>query len=86
MRFRGRWGVRHAVVSQAYNIGRTATGGMKPEVALFAVSASILEAFTDRVVELAKANQILTQFHKLRRADIEAGKRPRVQESLAVMA
>ncbi len=86
-----------AVVSQAYNTGRTAMSGgccgarayldvLKPEVALFAVPGPILEAFTQRVVELAKANQVLTAFHKLRRADVEAGKRPSVQESLAAMA
>ncbi len=85
-----------AVVSQAYNTGRTAMSGgccgarayldiLKPEVALFAVPGSILEAFTDRVVELAKANAILTAFHTRRRTDIEAGGRPSVQESLAAM-
>jgi uncharacterized protein (DUF169 family) len=85
-----------AVVSQAYNTGRTAMSGgccgarayldvLKPEVALFAVPGSILEAFTDRVVELAKANTILTAFHTRRRSDIEAGRRPSVQESLAAM-
>jgi len=58
---------------------------LQPDVALFAVPGAILEAFTDRVVELAKANRILTQFHMLRRRDVEAGKRPSVQESLAAM-
>jgi uncharacterized protein (DUF169 family) len=85
-----------AVVSQAYNTGRTAMSGgccgarayldmLKPEVALFAVPGSILEAFTERVVELAKANQILTAFHKLRRGQVESGGRPTVQDSLAAM-
>jgi uncharacterized protein (DUF169 family) len=84
------------VVSQAYNTGRTAMSGgccgarayldvLNPEVALFAVPGSILEAFTDRVVELAKANAILAAFHTRRRSDIEAGRRPSVQESLAAM-
>jgi uncharacterized protein (DUF169 family) len=86
-----------AVVSQAYNTGRTAVSGgccgarayldvLKPEVSLFAVPGSILEAFTDRVAELAKANQVLTAFHTLRRGQIEAGGRPSVQESLALMS
>jgi uncharacterized protein (DUF169 family) len=85
-----------AVVSQAYNTGRTALSGgccgarayldvLKPEIALFAVPGSILNAFTDRVVELAQANRILTAFHTRRREDIESGKRPSVQESLAAM-
>lgn len=86
-----------AVVSQAYNTGRTALSAgccgarayldvLKPEVALFAVPGSIVEAFTERVVELARANQVLTAFHTLRRRDIEAGRRPSVQESLAAMS
>ncbi len=85
-----------AVVSQAYNTGRTAMSGgccgarayldmLTPEVAMFAVPGSILEAFTERVVELAKANQILTAFHKLRRGQVESGERPSVQDSLAAM-
>jgi uncharacterized protein (DUF169 family) len=85
-----------AVVSQAYNTGRTAVSAgccgarayldvLKPEIALFAVPGSILEAFTDRVVELAQANSVLTTFHTLRRRDIEAGRRPSIQESLAAM-
>jgi uncharacterized protein (DUF169 family) len=86
-----------AVVSQAYNTGRTALSGgccgarayldvLKPEVALFAVPAPILEAFTERVVELARANSVLTAFHTLRRGEIEAGRRPSVAESLAAMS
>jgi uncharacterized protein (DUF169 family) len=86
-----------AVVSQAYNSGRTALSAgccgarayldvLKPEVALYAVPGSILEAFTDRVVELAKANKVLTAFHTLRRSDIEAGRRPSIEESLAAMS
>jgi hypothetical protein len=45
----------------------------------------ILEAFTDRVVELAKANKVLTAFHTLRRREIEVGRRPSVKQSLAIM-
>jgi uncharacterized protein (DUF169 family) len=85
-----------AVVSQAYNTGRTALSAgccgarayldvLKPEVALFAVPGLVVEAFTDRVVELAKANSVLTAFHTLRRGQIEAGRRPSVAESLAAM-
>jgi uncharacterized protein (DUF169 family) len=85
------------VVSQAYNTGRTAVSAgccgarayldvLKPDVSLFAVPGPILEAFTDRVVELARANSVLTAFHTLRRRDIEAGRRPSIQESLAAMS
>jgi uncharacterized protein (DUF169 family) len=85
-----------AVVSQAYNSCRTALSAgccgarayldvLKPEVALYALPGSILEAFTERVVELARANKVLTAFHTLRRNDIEAGRRPSIEESLAAM-
>lgn len=85
------------VVSQAFNTGRTALSlgccgarayldVLTPDVALYAVPASKLEAFVDRVSALAKANAILTQFHTLRRKDVEAGKHPTVQESLSAMA
>ena len=35
-----------------------------------------------RISELAKANEVLTSFHALRRRDIEAGGHPTIQESL----
>jgi uncharacterized protein (DUF169 family) len=85
-----------AVVPQAANTGRTALSlgccgarayldALKPELALYAVPGAALEAFTERVAALAKANSVLTAFHTLRRKDVEAGKRPSVKESLAAM-
>jgi uncharacterized protein (DUF169 family) len=85
-----------AVVPQAFNSGRTALSLgccgarayldiLTPDVALYAVPGSILEAFSERVSTLAKANTVLTQFHAIRRRDVEAGKHPSVQESLAAM-
>jgi uncharacterized protein (DUF169 family) len=84
------------VVAQAFNTGRTALSLgccgarayldiLTPDVALYAVPGSILEAFTERVSVLAKANSILSSFHATRRRDVEAGKRPSVQDSLAAM-
>ena len=58
---------------------------MTPDVALYAVPASKLEAFTERVAALAIANAVLTKFHTMRRLDIEAGNRPSVTESLHAM-
>jgi hypothetical protein len=58
---------------------------LKPDVALYAVPGAQLAAFTERVSELSKANSILTQFHALRRKDVEAGKTPTVKQSLAAM-
>ncbi|HEX5431122.1 MAG TPA: DUF169 domain-containing protein [Bryobacteraceae bacterium] len=84
------------VVPQAFNTGRTALSlgccgarayldVLTPDVALYAVPGTILNAFAGRVSALAKANTVLTAFHMLRRKDIEAGKRPSVKESLAAM-
>ena len=85
-----------AVVPQAFNTGRTALSlgccgarayldALTPDVALYAIPGSKIEAFTERVAALSKANSVLTQFHQLRRKDVESGKRPTVKESLAAM-
>jgi uncharacterized protein (DUF169 family) len=85
-----------AIVPQAVNTGRTALSlgccgarayldVLTPDVALYAIPGAILEAFTERVEALAKANTVLASFHTLRRRDVEAGKHPTVQESLAAM-
>jgi uncharacterized protein (DUF169 family) len=85
-----------AIVPQAFNTGRTALSLgccgarayldiLTPDVALYAIPGSMLEAFTERVSALAKANTILTTFHTTRRRDVENGGRPSVQESLAAM-
>ena len=84
------------VVPQAFNTGRTALSlgccgarayldVLTPDVALYAIPGVRLEAFTERVAGLANANTVLATFHTLRRKDVEDGKRPSVQESLAVM-
>src|SRR5579871_4389422 len=84
------------VVPQAWNSGRTALSlgccgarayldVLTPDVALYAIPGSRIEAFADRVAALAKANAVLTTFHTLRRRDVEAGKHPTIQESLAAM-
>ena len=85
-----------AVVPQAFNNGRTALSlgccgarayldVLTPDVALYAVPASNLEAFTERVAVLASANGVLTKFHSLRRQEVEAGKHLSVRETLAAM-
>lgn len=84
------------VVPQAFNTGQTALSLgccgarayldiLTPDVALYAVPGSKLEAFTARVAALSQANTILTKFHTRRRADVEAGGHPTVMESLAAM-
>ncbi|HUF93375.1 MAG TPA: DUF169 domain-containing protein [Candidatus Limnocylindria bacterium] len=85
-----------AVVPQAKNTGRAALSlgccgarayldVLTADKALYAIPGPRLEAYTARVEELASANTVLTSFHRVRRADIEAGGRPSVQESLAAM-
>ena len=56
------------------------------DVALYAIPGPSLEAFALRVTELAKANQTLSIFHRIRRKDVEGGKTPTIKESLAAMA
>jgi uncharacterized protein (DUF169 family) len=84
------------VVAQAANTGRTALSLgccgarayldiLTPDVALYAVPGARLEAFTERVAALAKANSVLTAFHTLRRNDVEGGNRPTVKQTLAAM-
>lgn len=86
-----------AIVPQAKNTGRTALSlgccgarayldVLTDDVALYAIPGERLEAFAGRVAELAKANEILTVFHRIRRKDVEGGKAPTIKESLAAMA
>ncbi len=83
-----------AIVPQANNSGRTALSlgccgarayvdSLTPDVALYALPGPNVQAYAERIAALGKANGILTQFHTLRRQDIEAGGSPTVQESLA---
>ena len=85
-----------AVVPQAMNSGRTALSlgccgarayldVLTEDVALFAVPGKQLAAFADRVAALARANTVLTAFHKVRRRAVEEGKSPTVRESLGAM-
>jgi len=85
-----------AIIPQARNTGRSALSLgccgarayldiLADDVALYAIPGPSLGAFAERVAALAKANTILTQFHQIRRRDVEAGKNPTVLESLQAM-
>lgn len=85
-----------AVVPQARNSGRSALSlgccgarayldVLTDDVALYAVPGATVGAFAERVAALSQANAILTQFHQIRRRDIEAGKSPTIKESLAAL-
>ena len=86
-----------AVIPQAINTGRTALSlgccgartyldVLTPDMALYAIPATRLVRFTERVEGLAKANSVLTQFHAIRRREAEAGKHPTVSESLSALS
>jgi uncharacterized protein (DUF169 family) len=86
-----------AVVAQVVNSGRPAMSlgccGARAyldcfteEKAVFAIPGQKIEAYVDQIRTLAKANGILSQFHRLRRAQIAAGARPSIEDSLAALA
>jgi uncharacterized protein (DUF169 family) len=85
-----------AVIPQTSNTGRSALSLgccgarayldiLTPGVALYAIPGATLEAFAERVEALSKANGILTRFHQIRRASVEAGNNPTIRESLAAL-
>jgi uncharacterized protein (DUF169 family) len=82
-----------AVIPQVINTGKPALSlgccgarayvdVMTDDFALWALPGARIEEYADRIKVLAQANQILTQFHTLRRSDVEAGKAPSIQQSL----
>jgi len=56
------------------------------EVAIFAIPGSKLLAYAERIEVLAKANTVLSQFHQIRRRDVEAGRKPTIKDSVAAMS
>lgn len=86
-----------AIVPQAFNTGRAALSlgccgarayldVLTEDVALWAIPGPKLNLYADRIEALAKANSILTNFHHLRRKDVEDGKSPTIRESLITMS
>lgn len=82
-----------AVVPQAVNSGRAALSlgccGARAyldvfgdDVGLWALPGPTIDQYARRVAVLAQANDVLGRFHRLRRADVEAGARPTYAESL----
>ncbi|HSO08271.1 MAG TPA: DUF169 domain-containing protein [Pelomicrobium sp.] len=83
-----------AVVPQAVNSGRAALSlgccGARAyldvftdEVGLWALPGPTVDQYARRVEALAKANDTLGRFHRLRRVDVESGGQPTYAESLA---
>lgn len=84
------------VIPQVMNTDRAAFSGgccgarayldvLTEDVALFAIPGTKIEAYVQRIEALAGANAVLSKFHHQRRREIEAGQRPTIQDSLAVL-
>jgi uncharacterized protein (DUF169 family) len=83
-----------AVIPQAINSGQAALSlgccgarayldALSDDVALWAIPGSRLAAAAEQIEIMAQANETLTNFHQLRRKDVESGARPSVKDSLA---
>ena len=83
-----------AVIPQVANSGRAALSlgccgarayldALTDEVALWALPGAQIAAYVEKLEKLAKANDLLTTFHTLRRQDVAAGQTPTYGESLA---
>jgi hypothetical protein len=55
------------------------------DIALWALPGAKIAEYASRIKVLTAANGVLTKFHQLRRKDIEQGKSPSIQESLATL-
>lgn len=86
-----------AVVPQVMNTGKAALSLgccgaraylslLTDSVSLFALPGAGIEAYVERVVVLAKANAILSQFHQIRNRDISAGHSPTIQDTLRALS
>ncbi|HXE12581.1 MAG TPA: DUF169 domain-containing protein [Bryobacteraceae bacterium] len=86
-----------AIIPQAFNTGRAALSlgccgartyldVLTDEVALWAIPGPKLSLYVERVSALAKANNVLTAFHHLRRSAVEDGKSPTIRQSLIAMS
>jgi uncharacterized protein (DUF169 family) len=83
-----------AVLPQVLNTGRAAMSlgccgarayldVMSEGVSLWALPGGRLDEYCEQIGVLGRANRTLTTFHQRRRADVDAGGRPTVRESLA---
>ncbi|MDX1486667.1 MAG: DUF169 domain-containing protein [Acidiferrobacterales bacterium] len=82
-----------AVVAQALNRQRAALSlgccgarayldALSDDIALWALPAAKLERYASCIETLAKANEVLGKLHRLRRIDVEAGRRPTYEQSM----
>jgi len=82
-----------AIVPQVFNTGRPALSlgccGARAylnvftdDFAVWGIPGERIAQYAERIEALAKANALLSQFHQIRRKDIEMGARPSVKESI----
>jgi len=85
-----------ALIPQVINSNKGANSGgccgarayletLTPDTTLWALPGNKLAAYAEQIEKLAKANAALTQFHEVRKADVEKGMSPTAQESLERM-
>jgi uncharacterized protein (DUF169 family) len=83
-----------AAIPQALNSGRAAMSlgccgarayldELTDDIALWALPGTRLQAYTETISTFAGANDVLTNFHTLRRKDVDQGKKPTIAESLS---
>ena len=83
-----------ALIPQVVNSGQSASSlgccgarayldGLSDGIALWGLHGDKLEAYAEQMEILAKANTMLTEFHRMRRLAVESGEAPTVEESLA---
>jgi uncharacterized protein (DUF169 family) len=82
-----------AIVPQVVNTGKAALSlgccgaraylnVLTDDVAVWALPGGRIAEYAERIKVLSQANNILGQFHKIRRGDFEAGQAPSVKESI----
>ena len=59
---------------------------MSDDTAMWVLPGGVLDEYCEHITTFANANRVLAMFHERRRADVEAGMRPTVQESLQRLA
>ena len=86
-----------AALPQAFNHGRATMSlgccgarayldALSDDTALWALPGNRLDEYCEQIATFASANRTLAMFHERRRADVESGMRPTVQESLQRLA
>jgi hypothetical protein len=54
-------------------------------VAVWALPATKLNLYGERILALSKANSVLTVFHRMRQEAVASGQSPTIKDSLAAM-